>query len=145
MATETDVTPIADLGVRFAEERRAVKGLPVNWGCLASYIHTFLRRDDKLVLVYEDAGRIQGTLLAQFFGHPFSGEPTVYEVFFWVAPEHRGSGFRSVALLKAMEEWAIEKGAKLLQTTAPKGSKAGRLYEKRGYTEVETSYQRRVA
>jgi RimJ/RimL family protein N-acetyltransferase len=74
------------------------------------------------------------------YAHHLTGACTVGEVMWWLDPAARGSG---LALLKRAERWALETGATAIQMMAP-DARVGRLYERRGYRLVETTYQRPV-
>lgn len=61
-----------------------------------------------------------------------------HEIAWWVDPEHRGG---SVDMLKMYEDWAIEKGAKLIEVKSLNIFKdVDRLYERMGYSPIETSW-----
>lgn len=63
------------------------------------------------------------------------------EIAWWVEPEHRKT--RSAhRLLCAAEDWARQKGLSVLKMVAPAGSDIGTFYERRGYTLVESAYQK---
>jgi GNAT superfamily N-acetyltransferase len=94
------------------------------------------------VFVAEQYGTVVGMIGVVSFAHHLSGAAMVGEVAWWVDPEARGSG---LALLRRAEQWARERGATAMQVAAPGGSDVGRLYERRGYRLVETTYQRPVA
>ena len=60
----------------------------------------------------------------------------------WVDPAARGIG---LALLRRAERWAAETGAAAIQMIAPATNpRVGRIYERRGYRALETSYQRAI-
>ena len=68
-----------------------------------------------------------------------SGLPTASEVMWWMDPAARGGG---VALLQRAERWAAETGAAVIQMVAPvTNPRVGRLYARRGYAALETTYQ----
>jgi GNAT superfamily N-acetyltransferase len=84
------------------------------------------------------AGHLVGMIGLVAYAHHVSGVPTVGEVAWWVDPDARGCG---VALLQRAERWAAEQGASQIQLIAP-NDRVGRLYQRRGYTPIEVSYQR---
>jgi GNAT superfamily N-acetyltransferase len=92
--------------------------------------------------VAERDGDVVGMIGVVGYAHHLSGEPTAGEVMWWVEPDARGCG---VALLKRAERWAAETGARTIQMIAPaRHPVVGRLYERRGYVPVETTYQAHV-
>jgi GNAT superfamily N-acetyltransferase len=60
------------------------------------------------------------------------------ELFLWVEPEHRGSGVR---LIRRGEQWARDQGAEFMHLVSPSRA-VNALYERLGYTQVETEFQR---
>ena len=94
------------------------------------------------VFVAEQAGHVVGMIGLMRYTHHASGLPTVGEVMWWMDPDARGGG---VALLKRAERWAAETGAQTIQVSAPAANAGvGRIYERRGYRAVETTYQAAV-
>jgi GNAT superfamily N-acetyltransferase len=90
-----------------------------------------------LLLVSEDDGVVTGMFGAVAFPHPISGEITVGELFWWA--DRRGVGLR---LLRAAELWAETRGAQIMQMIAP-NARVGQLYQRLGYRQAETLFQRR--
>lgn len=97
--------------------------------------------DQGVVFLAEQDGEVFGMLGAQVFIHPMSGELTGSEVAWWIDPDQRG-GTAAMRLLAAAENWATEKGAVRFQMIAPAGTTLGAVYERHGYSEVETVFQR---
>lgn len=61
-----------------------------------------------------------------------------HEIAWWVDPEHRGG---SIDMLKMYEDWALEKGAKLIEVKSLNIFKeVENLYERMGYSPIETSW-----
>jgi len=94
------------------------------------------------VLVAGKDGALVGMMGLVAHVHHLSGVPTVGEVMWWMDPTARGAG---LALLRHAEAWARDHGARAIQMAAPVGSRAGLLYERRGYRAVETTYYRPLA
>lgn len=87
-------------------------------------------------------GAVVGMIGLVGYAHHLSGVSTVGEVMWWVDPAARGAG---LALLRRAERWAAETGAQVMQMMAPATNPlVGRLYERRGYQAVETTYQAAV-
>jgi len=99
-----------------------------------------LGHKDGVILVSEKDGDVSGMIALLVYDHPFSGERTAFEVFWWVEPEARGIGLR---LLEHSKDWAREQGATAMQMVAP-SAQIGKLYETLGFEWVEASYQREL-
>lgn len=95
--------------------------------------------DDSIVLVGEQDGRLTGMVGMVAFAHHISAERVAGEVFWYAAPDARGS--TGIRLLKAAERWARERGAKVFQMIAPT-AKVGQIYAALGFSPVETTYQK---
>jgi GNAT superfamily N-acetyltransferase len=91
-----------------------------------------------VIFVSERTGAVTGMLGAVIFPHPMSGQRTASEMFWWVEPDSRGEGIK---LLKRMEQWAQAEGAERILMIAPTLA-VGHLYNRLGYTAIETSYVR---
>lgn len=86
-----------------------------------------------------------GTLGCLLFQDPCCGDLVAQELFWWVNEEARGNG--SIMLLHAFEAWAKEQGAARVILSAICGLRdeaLGRVYERRGYRELETNYVKEV-
>lgn len=77
--------------------------------------------------------------------HPLTLKPYTDELAWWVDVDYRGSSI-GPRLLEAAERWAVESGATMLKMVAPADAPAvGAFYVRRGYTLVETVYQKILA
>lgn len=77
---------------------------------------------------------------------PWANEKCAMEVLFFVAPEHRTSR-AAVLLLKDFEAWAKSKGCASMAVSAnlpSGGERAGKLYERMGFTPIETAFLKRI-
>lgn len=91
-----------------------------------------------------ESGEACAVIAAYAHINPISGQLCVGEMFWWVAPDLReGLGFASpgLVLLRGLERWAREIGAKWLQLTASTRALED-AYVAMGYVEVETDYQK---
>jgi RimJ/RimL family protein N-acetyltransferase len=134
-ATAADLATCVEMGVRFGREVYA--------GKVAVDADTILALGVRLleqgtILVAEKDRAPIGMLGLIVLPHLFSGQPHCSEVFWWVDPDHRGCGLR---LLRAGEAWAWDHGATSFHVSAP-DLRVGALYERLGYTKVETAYLR---
>ena len=94
---------------------------------------------DLLALVLGDPAN--GVLLASAQDHPFGGAKYAMETAWWIAPDARGRS--AMAMLAAYERWARDQGCAFCQMAALVSfPQAGRLYERRGYTAVETHFMK---
>ena len=135
-----DMEAVVRMGLRFAEETHyggIIKTDPV-W--ITKTAADLMGRESSAVLVSENGHGPNGIIAVLMYQHPFSGEKTAFEVFWWSDPEAVGTGIR---LVKAAEKWAQERGATAMQMIAPEGSDVGLLYRRMQYAPVERSYQRR--
>lgn len=90
-----------------------------------------------LALVLGDP--VTGVLLASAQDHPFGGAKYAMETVWWIAPEARGRAAHQ--MLDAYERWARERGCAFCQMAALVSfPQAARIYERRGYSAVETHY-----
>jgi len=92
------------------------------------------------IFVSERAGIVVGMLGLLIFTHPFSGEKVASELFWWVEPDSRGDGLE---LMRRAENEARARGAQRMQMIAPNEAVA-RIYRRKGYEYVESTYQRKL-
>ena len=102
-----------------------------HWTNLPDKVAIGLYSKDQLV------GILAGYIAPQFF----TGVRLAQELFWYVAPEHRGS-FASLKMLDLFEEWAKEKKVfGITMVSLAKGSDSvPRLYAKRGYVGIEAHH-----
>lgn len=126
-ATADDTATLVALGQTFRAGSRYASLLPDNPDQMAATVARLRDEPDGTVLVAEVDDQITGTIGLLAFIHHFSGELTVGELFFYVAPAHRGRV--GVLLLRAATRWAQSIGATTLQLVAPDGEdRVERLY-----------------
>lgn len=135
-AEVSDVPGLVEMGRRFRRETVYATRLRENPTKMGDTATTLITSDDGLVLVLDYGGELVGVIGMVLYDHHLSGERTAGEVFFWVDPEHRGKGLR---LMRQAERWARERAATTVQMIAPT-PEVGRLYDRLGYAELETSY-----
>jgi GNAT superfamily N-acetyltransferase len=136
-ATLADVPVLVELGERFRAEYYS-EILASNTEQMTEVARRLIAIDHGLLLVDDRGGALVGMLGGFVYDHPISGSRTAVEMFWYVMPEFRGAGIR---LLKRFERWAHDAGASLLQMIAP-SSEVGSMYERMGFTYVETTYQK---
>lgn len=141
-AAHADIETIAMLGKRFFDE--------AEWSDVTSWDHesicitlaNLIDQDGGILLVCEVEGEIVGMTgglvhPAYFNHHHLTGQ----ELFWWVAPEHRGRF--GAALLDALESEAKARGAMswgMIALDRVKPKAVGKVYERRGYRAAEHSY-----
>jgi GNAT superfamily N-acetyltransferase len=141
-ATEDDIARLVEMGERFITETvYRERGVPINPSALARTMALLILGDRGQVFVLERDGLLVGGIGLLWFENPLTGEPSVSELFWWVEPEHRGSGLR---LLKRGEQWAREIGAEKLHMIAPTPA-ISQLYERLGYGYLEATYHKALA
>lgn len=108
---------------------------------LEGLAHQLLTLPGRTILVAERGEGLIGMIGMMVYPHPMSGDAMASEVCWWVEPQHRGVGMR---LLKAAETWARAAGATTLQMVAP-NPEVERFYQRVGFAQVETVYQRSLS
>ena len=140
---EEELDALGSLGEQFTRESRYVKfSLTVfkhNWaGFLQAGIGTIFVAED-------DDGKIAGAIGALKFNEPNSGVPMANELFWIVAPEHRGGC--GVLLLNRLEKWAKSEGCRWLWMNYLIDSmpeKVKGIYEKKGFKIIETHWAKEL-
>ena len=86
-----------------------------------------------------------GFLTAMAAEPVFSSEKISMELAWWVEPEHRRTR-SSYLLFKAYEDWALRVGCSYVQGAYLPGvsTDLDDFYRSQGYTEVESSYMKRI-
>lgn len=122
--------------------------LQFNPDALADFVLFLLEHDKGVVFVAEQEVAIGkwtavGMIAAIAGPHPITGDGTVEELAWWVNEEVRG-GRLGYKLLGHLEDWARQKGHLMLKMVAPVDSAVGRIYERLGYTPLETVFLKRL-
>ena len=100
--------------------------------------------DSGCILVAEADGVIVGFLAGLPLEEPVAGLRMFDELAWWVEPTHRGGSLVGPKLLRTAERWAKQKNLQLCKMVAPAGTNVGAFYRRMGYTEVETSWIKRL-
>jgi RimJ/RimL family protein N-acetyltransferase len=135
-AVEADIPRLVEMGRRFLASSPYSKFLPENPESMRVLIAQLVGWGT--LLVSEAEGNVTGMIGFMVFNHPMSGEKIGGEIFWWVDPEARGIGLE---LLKQAEQAVREAGGKKMQMIAPDEG-IEKLYQRLGYSQVETTYQR---
>ena len=100
-----------------------------------------LMEDDNGCLYIDRGGMLGGIVYPHYFNH---GKTIAQELFWWCDPEARGTGVGR-ELFQAFEAWAQVRGATHISMIALASQKpVGRLYERRGYRAMESTYVRMI-
>jgi len=100
----------------------------------------FIASPEHLLLLSEKEEQVVGVIALGVVTHVFSGEKVGTELLWWVEPEARSNG-TALELLEAGEAWAAAQGAERIEMISPYGSTLEKLYQRRGYTPLETVHQ----
>lgn len=115
----------------------AATGLPfpatVQW---ADRLYQTARTDPNWLCVERPGGILLGVVSPSLLG-PFR---VAHEIAWWVDPAHRGGSW---GMVTEYEQWAIGNGVKAIELKSLAAmSDVGRLYARKGYEPVETSWVR---
>jgi GNAT superfamily N-acetyltransferase len=141
-ATLEDLPRLVEMGVHFATLTGYAALFTVDPGRIEVFLRRLIEIEDGDVLVSpDDTGPLVGMCALMAYDHPFADLRMGSEIAWWVEPHARGR--RGLALLWAAERWAQAHGCTVMQMVAP-DAQVARLYEARGYTRVEQTFQRRL-
>jgi GNAT superfamily N-acetyltransferase len=139
-ATIADVPRLVDMGVRFIEGGAYGWHITPNREAMAKLAENLISVDHGHVIIYEQNGAAIGMIGVIATHHPYSGEPVMSEMFWYVEPEHRGAGVR---LLRAAEDWAREHGIRDSIMISP-SPKVSAFYQRLGYEPLEEQFIKRL-
>lgn len=144
-AAVDDVPAMVLIGRRFlAESGFEKRGIFGNPHKLHASLEHSIGDDSYGVFVADHGGVIVGVASAIKFTTYFSDTPISLELFWWVAPEHRG-GSAALRMMQAMEDWAWSVGCatfSMVDIVAIDGP-ATSIYERRGFELVERTWMKR--
>lgn len=145
MGTEADVADLVRIACAINAETPYHKHVQPDVEVLTDSMRKLVALPDFYVRIgRRESGEACACIAAYAHTNPISGQLCVGEMFWWAAPDLReGLGFASpgVVLLRGLERWSREIGAKWLQLTASM-PELERAYQAMGYVEVETDYQK---
>lgn len=100
-----------------------------------------LDQPDRLCLVLDVAGVVQGVLVAEAGAHPFGPFKVASEIMWWIEPAHRGRA--AVRMIAEFETWAKARGCGFAHLVGLGDDLAvGRLYQRRGYAAAERHFMK---
>lgn len=141
-ATEADGLAVVRLVANFIDGTPYSKLLTYHPDTLADLVAGLMAAGGTIFLAEVD-GKAVGMLAIGPVAHPVSREIMASELAWWVEPAYR-SGSIGPKLLRCAEDWTRQRGLSVLQMVAPAGSDVGNYYTRRGYTPIETVYQKRL-
>lgn len=134
IATKNDLDLIRGMSERFGKE----SNMPVNLDDAMESIENYMDFDNCVVCITE-GGMAAAMVAPAFFNKRIL---IAQELFWWVDKEYRNKGVGHM-LLKELEKWALEKGAKALVMIALMSSfpeKVEKMYINDGYVPFERSF-----
>lgn len=142
-AGHRDIPALIQMGQHFHSSSPYANLVPLDLATVERTGRTLIDGEDSAIIIaLSGEQRIDihavGMLGLAVYSHPISGVRVASELFWWVEPEFRGH--TGLKLLRLAEKWAVSRGAKVLQMIAPT-VQTEQLYNRLGYTKVETSYQ----
>jgi N-acetylglutamate synthase-like GNAT family acetyltransferase len=136
-ASIQDIPEMISIGSKMLDEEMPF--VTHNADYLRRYFVSFIEGQNKLALVLEIDGTVNGFLMATVVPSALSGELVGMKCS-WVM-KHRGQG---MALMRAAETWAASKGAKKWFAALP-GEIPRKVMERMGYKSIEINYQKVLA
>lgn len=142
-ATSADAPAVASVGKAFVDNSPYFGKAEVS----EAAIERFLGIDSVAIFLAEDEGRVIGG--CGIIGFPLwwaDDTQLSQELFWWVAPEARGTS-AAKDMLHAMEAWAKGEGAKYLFMVCLEDKNAdrmARLYRRSGFEPVEHAFMRGI-
>jgi len=107
-------------------------------------VESLLEAEDAVIFVADDDGESVGFIVGFLGEILFNKVKYSTELAWFVRPEHRG-GTVALRLLKAYEEWGKSKGVHIINMADMSILQDhGGLYEKLGYSKVETCYVKKT-
>lgn len=138
-ATREDISHLVVMGLHFVRSGEYGDHLDESPDALFETMFRLIEGEDAILLVQGDDKPI-GMLGGLIYRHPLSWQTFFSELFWWVEPEHRGHG---LDLPRHAEAWAKTLGATHCIMVSP-NDRVSRLYEKLGYSKLETHYIKEV-
>jgi GNAT superfamily N-acetyltransferase len=100
-----------------------------------------LHDEDRLCLIDERDGAPVGMLAAYAACHMLAPVKVANEIAWWVEPQHRGRS--AVAMLRAYEQWAQQRGCVLIHMVGLGADPVTtKLYERQGYLAAERHFMK---
>ena len=142
-ATIEDVPFLAQMASRFYGYAVSKNGLKFNPSHFMRYCILLVESDNGMILVMERDGKIVGSSAAELvpWFMDFS-QVIMSEKWWWVDSDYRG-GVESMKLVSRLIGWGKSMGASTVIMVAietPQSGKVEQLYERMGFSKLETHY-----
>lgn len=145
-ATHDDIAAVTALGKKFHTEGGLARLAPYDPESIKGLLAGLIDGPDGILIVAEVDGEVVGMAGGLCFPAYFNGAHRIgQELFWWVAPEHRGGVGK--AMLTALEDAARDAGATvwiMIALEAVRPEAVGAVYRRAGYEPVEHLYMRRL-
>ncbi len=138
-AVHLDLLPLSELASAYVQEVADYGGVTYSHEAAVQGAMATISHPDGTILLATSEGRILGFIWAFCGQHlPWSQDLIASDVIHYVLPEHRGKlvGYR---LLKAYRDWAVAKGAKVVNLSVASGITTDRtvkLFERLGFQPI---------
>lgn len=144
-ATESDIPQLVEMARAMHAESPRYQNKQFDEGVTAQFINILISGSDFCVFVSGIASDLTGMIGCSVSPFFFSFvDKYACDVGFYVKPEHRGGG-SALKLIKAYEDWALEKGVLPEDITlgvSCENKKLGELMTKMGYTQSGELYRK---
>jgi GNAT superfamily N-acetyltransferase len=107
----------------------------VNWFRVSAMITNLLQQG--MVVVAEKEGQLLGSIAGSVHGNWYSDQPTLSDVWFYVFPEHRGTG-AALKLLRAFKAMGEERNLRISvgHVLGMDPERMDKLYQKLGFVRM---------
>lgn len=139
LATKVDIDDLFLLCKSFNED--AHYGFEIDEAYAKAFLFNHIINPERLSLLLEKDGKVEGALLAICSWHPFLRIRMANELMWWINPSARGK--ESIRMLDAYEYWAhFEQKADAIYLASTTDERVAKLYARRGYTKKEQAWSR---
>lgn len=145
-ATLGDKYEIARLGKEFLKESDHLDRLGFDWEVFLKFLEASIANEAFFVQVAEVDEEVVGFMLACLSPSYFSGAAQATELVWYINKNYRKSRI-AARLQSSYEEWAREEGAVTCSVghlVTPQSERIAKLYSRRGYDKVETTYTKEL-
>ena len=143
-----EIEGLKEVALEWKEECKGESfGIDLNPETYFSHLVDMINDDDSELFLLIKKDKVIGFIGAVIFQSPLGNQNIANEHFWFVSGKHRGRG--TLLLLRAIKEWAKEKGCShLIMNSSCLASsmhnKLCRFYEKIGFKKFETSYIKEI-
>lgn len=142
-ATLDDAIAIVTMTQHFIRSTSYARFVVIQPLALHQLVQSIVVHGHGVIFVVDTGDELVGMLALFADRNPVTGEPIAEELAWWVEPQYRKSSLGPRLLIRA-EQWARDKGCRLLKMVAPVAEpRVGDFYRDCGYEAVETAYVKR--